>query len=126
MRIRLENISWNWKTIFYHHKSPATLKDEDIEKVLVSYKIYFGEKNYKYFIGYLYVYNKVKPLHIMLPKTSAYLKSYNGQTKWTYFLIEDNDLLEKYNTIWDNFITGNKKKNLIASLSITNVFWKLK
>ena len=58
----------------------------------------------------------------MLPKTSAYLKSYNGQTKWTYFLIEDNDLLEKYNTIWDNFITGNKKKNLIASLSITNVF----
>ena len=58
----------------------------------------------------------------MLPKTSAYLKSYNGQTKWTYFLIEDNDLLEKYNTIWDNFTTGNKKKNLIASLSITNVF----
>ena len=36
----------------------------------------------------------------MLPKTSAYVKSYNGQTKWMYFLIED-DLLEKYNTIWD-------------------------
>ena len=36
----------------------------------------------------------------MLPKTSAYVKSYNGQTKWMYFLFED-DLLEKYNTIWD-------------------------
>ena len=35
----------------------------------------------------------------MLPKTNAYGKSYNGQTKWMYFLIEDNDLLEKYNTI---------------------------
>ena len=35
----------------------------------------------------------------MLPKTSAYVKCYNGQTKWMYFLIEGNDLLEKYNTI---------------------------
>ena len=40
-----------------------------------------------------------KPLHIKLSKTSAYLKSYDGQTKWMYFLIEYDDLLEKYNTI---------------------------
>ena len=46
--------------------------------------------------------HKVKPLHkIMLPKASTYVKSYNGQTEWMYFLIEDDDLLEKYNTIWD-------------------------
>ena len=38
----------------------------------------------------------------MLPKTSAYVKSYDGQAiKRMYFLIEDDDLLEKYNTIWD-------------------------
>ena len=37
----------------------------------------------------------------MLSKTSAYVKSYDGQTKWMYFLIEDDGLLEKYNTIWD-------------------------
>ena len=35
--------------------------------VLVSNKIFFGEKNYKYFIDYLYNEHKVKPLHIMLP-----------------------------------------------------------
>ena len=35
----------------------------------------------------------------MLPKTSAYVKSYDGQTKWMYFLVEDHDLLEKYNNI---------------------------
>ena len=35
----------------------------------------------------------------MLPKTSAYVKSYDGQTKWMYVLIEDDDLLEKYNAI---------------------------
>ena len=33
----------------------------------------------------------------MLPKTSAYVKSCNEQTKWMYFLISDDDLLEKYN-----------------------------
>ena len=51
------------------------LKDVDIEKLLVSNKISFSEKSYKYFIGYLYDYHKGKPLHKMLPKTSTYLKS---------------------------------------------------
>ena len=37
----------------------------------------------------------------MLPKTRVYVKRYDGLTKWMYFLIEDDDLLEKYNTIWD-------------------------
>ena len=36
----------------------------------------------------------------MLPKPNAYVKSYDGQTKWMYFLIEDGDLLEKYDSIW--------------------------
>ena len=69
------------------------LKDVDIEKVLVSSKISFGEKkNYKYFSGYLYNDDKLKPLDIMLPKTSPYAKSYYRQTKWMYFLIEDDEL----------------------------------
>ena len=37
----------------------------------------------------------------MLPKTSPYVKSYDEQTECMYYLIEGN-LLEKYNTIWDN------------------------
>ena len=93
---------------FYHHKTPIYLRDVDIEKVLGSNKISFGEKNYKYFIGYLYNGNKVKPLNIMLPKTSSYVKV--GQTKWMYFLIEDDNLLEKYNTIWDKFRADIKKE----------------
>ena len=51
--------------------------------------------------GYMYDDYKVKSLHIMLPKTSKYVQSYDGQTKWMYFLIEEDDLLEKYNAIWD-------------------------
>ena len=37
----------------------------------------------------------------MLPKTTAYVKNYDGQTKWMYFLIKDDVLFEKYNTIQD-------------------------
>ena len=82
------------------------LKDVDIEKALVSNKIYFGEKNYKYFTGYLYNDDKFNPLHVMLPETSVYLKSYDGQTKWMNFLIKDADLLKKYNTICDKASVG--------------------
>ena len=74
----------------YCHKTSILLRDVDIEKVLVSNKIPFG---------YLYDSHNVKPLHIMLNKTSAYAKSYDGKTKWMYLLIEEDDLLEKYNTI---------------------------
>ena len=45
--------------------------------------------------------HKVKPLHIMLPIKSPYVKSYDEQTKWMYFLIEDDDLLEECITILD-------------------------
>ena len=45
----------------------------------------------------------------MFPKTSAYVKSYDGQTKWMLFLIVDDGLLEKYNTIWDKVNADIKK-----------------
>ena len=46
----------------------------------------------------------------MLPKTSAYLKSYDGQTKWMCFLNEDDNLLEKYNAIWHKVSAYIKKE----------------
>ena len=65
------------KNKFYRHKSLVPLRDVDTEKVLVSNKIYLGEKSYQYFIGYLYNDYKIKPLHIMFSKTNAYVKSYD-------------------------------------------------
>ena len=38
-------------------------------------------------MGYLYNDHKVKQLHIILPKTSAYIKGYDRQIKWMYFWI---------------------------------------
>ena len=98
------------KDKFYGHKRPIFLEDVNIEKVLVSSKISSGEKSYKYFIGYLCNDYKIKPLYIMLLNNSAYVKSYDRQTKWMYFLIENDDLVENYNTIWDKFSDDIKKE----------------
>ena len=86
------------------------LRYVDIGKVLVSSKISFGKKNYKYFVGYLYNGNKTEPLNIMLPKINTYVKIYDGQTKWIYFLNEDDDLLENYNTVCDKVMADIKKE----------------
>ena len=45
----------------------------------------------------------------MLPKTSKYVKDYDGQTKWMYFLIELDKFLEIYNTVWDKVPADIKK-----------------
>ena len=46
----------------------------------------------------------------MLPKTSAFVKCYDGQTKWMYFLIEDDDVLKIFSTIWDSVSADIKKQ----------------
>ena len=68
-------------------KTSTFLKDVNIEKVLVYSKISFGEK----------------AMNILLVNFTVIIKfkSYDAQTKWMYFLIEYDELLEKCNTIWD-------------------------
>ena len=61
----------------------------------------------------------------MLPKKSTYVKRYDGQTKWMYYLIEDDDSLEKYNTILDK-VSADIKNNLIVSLSTIKKFLERK
>ena len=46
----------------------------------------------------------------MLPETSAYVKSYDEQNKLMYFVIENDDLLEKYNGIRDKVRVDIKKE----------------
>ena len=52
------------------------------------------KKNYKYFIGYLYNDNKVKPLHVIFPYINAYVKRQDGEAKWMYVLTEHDDLFK--------------------------------
>ena len=65
----------------------------------------------------------VKPLHVMLPKTSTYAKIY--EWKWMYFLIENDNLLEKYNTIC-NKVNADIKKKFDSKLAYNKNFLKTK
>ena len=69
------------------------------------------KKNHKDFIGYVNDDYKSKTLHIMLPKTSSYVKGYDGETKWIYFLIEDDELIKKYSEIWIKINISIKKES---------------
>ena len=55
-----------------------------------------------------------KPLHLMLPKTSTYVKSYDGQTKWLYFLIKDDDK-----------VSVGIKKEFDSEPVYNKTFWKI-
>ena len=61
---------------------------------MISNMVSSGKKNYKYFIGYKDDDYRIKPLRTILPNTSAYVKSYDRETKWINILVKDDDLLK--------------------------------
>ena len=65
------------------------------------------ENKYKYLIGYKD--DDHKPLSIMLPKTSTYVRRYGNETKWMNFLSKDDNLEKKFNDIWNRISNGIKK-----------------
>ena len=76
----------------------------DIEKT-VSKKVSY-EKGYKYFIDYKDW--KVIPLCVKLLQMSAHARNFD-ETRSMSFLIEDHELLEKYNIIWNKVSNSIKK-----------------
>ena len=76
------------KPKFHHHINYKNPTVADIDYILISNKIFFGEKNYKYLIGYMYDDYKIKSLHIVLLKTSAYVKSCDSKTTWLIFQLK--------------------------------------
>ena len=118
MILKLKNINFTAIKVLF-------IKDVDIDNVLVPNKVSSGEKNYKYFIGYLHEDYKIKSLHIMLPKTSAYVESMMVKLNRCIFWL-------KMMTYWRNIIVFRIKSalilkfDLITNLSIIKMFWKPK
>ena len=82
---------------FHNHKNLIPIYDVDINKIIVSNRVSFGKKGFKYFIGYK-DNKKARPLYIMLPKVSAYKRNFD-ETKHLSFSEKDDELLEKYNKV---------------------------
>ena len=72
---------------------------------MISGKVSYGKKGFKNFIGYKED-QRFKPLCIMFPKMSEYVKC-SDESKYISFSIKDGELAEKYNKTW------NKVSNII-------------
>ena len=59
------------KKKFHEHQRPIPIKIIDINEIVVSRKISFGKKGFKYFIDYKDA-KKIRDLYIFLQKMAAY------------------------------------------------------
>ena len=82
---------------FHQYKRLISKKYIAINKIIVSNKVSFGKKGFKYFISYKGA-KQIRSLCISLLKMNAY-KTDSDESKYTSFLIKDDELLEKHNEI---------------------------
>ena len=72
----------------------------NIDQIVISDKFGHNNEGFKYFIGYQEG-EIVKPLCIILPKMSGYIKQFEYRGMNMSFLIKDDEAWEKYEQIWD-------------------------
>ena len=83
--LRFKNIRLN-KEQFRKSKEPIGLLSVDLDQIVVSYKFKHNDEGFKHFIGYLEG-EIVKPLCIILPEISGYIKySENGGKNMSFLL----------------------------------------
>ena len=97
--LKFDNISVNKKE-FHKSKQPINLDLVNVDQIVVSDKFKHSDGGFKYFIGYKEG-EIVKPLCIILPQMTGYIKYFENGGKNMSFVIKDDDVLDKYNEIWD-------------------------
>ena len=97
--VKIDNIRVNKKQI-YKSKQPVVLGLGNVDLIVVSDKFKHSDDGFKYFIGYKEG-EIVKPLCIILPQMTGYIKYFENGGKNMSFVIKDDYVLDKYNEIWD-------------------------
>ena len=97
--LKFNNIKLNKKE-FHKSKQPIDLKSVNVDQIVVSDKFRYSDVGFKYFIGYQEG-EIAKPLCIILPQMSAYIKYFGNGRKNMASLVKDHNVLDKYNKIWD-------------------------
>ena len=97
--LKFNNFRVNKKE-FHKSKQPIDLMSVKVDQIVVSDKFKHSDKGFKYFIGYQEG-EIVKPLCIILPQMSGYIKYFENGGKNMSFLIKYDKVWEKYNEIWD-------------------------
>ena len=72
----------------------------NVDQIVVSGRFKHSDEGFKYSIGYQDG-EIVKPLCIILPQMSGYIKYFENGGKNMSFLIKDDEVWDKYDKIWD-------------------------
>ena len=99
--LKFDNIRVNKKE-FHKSKQPINLDLINVDQIVVPDKFKHSDDGFKNFIGYKEG-EIVKLLCIVLPQLSGYMKYFENGGKNMSFVIknDDDDVLDKYNKIWD-------------------------
>ena len=97
--LKFDDIILNKKE-FHSSKEPIDLFSVNVDQIVVSDKFKHNNKVFKHFIGYQEG-EIVKPLCIILPQMSGYIKYFENGDKNMSFLIKDNEVWNKYDEIWE-------------------------
>ena len=96
--LKFDNIKVTKKE-FHKSKQPINLDLINVDQIVISGKFKHSDDGFKYFIGYKEG-EIVKPLCIILPQMSGYIKYFENGGKNMSFVIKDDMRLDKYNEIW--------------------------
>ena len=88
------------KKNFYSSKEAILLDSVDLSKTVVSSRWKLNDTTYKYFCGYLNN-DVIKPLCVILPQMSAYIKYFHNGGKNMSFVTDDKEVYGKYDEIWN-------------------------
>ena len=91
---------WLTKKNLIKSKQPINLDLVNLYQIVISDKFKHSDDGFKYFIGYKED-DIVKPLCIILPRVSGYRKCFENGARNMSFVIRDDDVLNKYNKIWN-------------------------
>ena len=88
------------KKELYLSKQAILLDSVDLSKIVVSSKWKINNTTYKYSCGYLNN-DVIQPLCVILPQMSGYIKYFDDGGKNMSFVMDDEEVYEKYNKIWE-------------------------
>ena len=83
------------KKEFHKSKQPINLNLVNADQVLISDKFKHRDDGFKYFIGYKEG-ETVKPLCVILPHMTGYIKYFENGRKNMSFMVKNDDVLDKY------------------------------
>ena len=96
---KLDNIRVNKKE-FHKSKQPIDLMSINADQIVTSDWFKDSDDGFKHSIGYQEG-KIIKPLCIILPQMSGYIKYFESGGKNMSFMVKYDDVLDKYNEMWD-------------------------